>query len=325
MHKQLAAAFYRFVPLPDYQALRRPLLERAEALGLKGTVLLAPEGINGTLSGPQAGLQAWFDALAEDKRFEALMPRLSPVIGPPFLRLKVKLKREIISFGTDEIDPIRATGVHVPPEDWNALIEDPKTLLLDTRNRYEVATGTFRNAVDPGIDRFRDLPSYMDKALDPQRHKRVAMFCTGGIRCEKASAWLLTRGFEEVYQLQGGILNYLEKTPEQDSLWQGECFVFDERVTVGHGLQPGSHTSCRGCRRPLSPEDRRSPDYEEGVHCPYCKGENPAREARARARWRQVQLAEQRGLAHIGVSTEAQKSARSLERTTEDQGNRDPR
>lgn len=263
------AALYKFVKLDDASMLRERLYEFCETQGLKGTLLLAREGLNGTVAGSEAGVAALHEFLTSDPRFEGLSWKTSHAEEPPFGRLKVKLKREIVSFGQD-VSPTEVTGVHVPPEDWNALISDPEVVVVDTRNRYETHLGSFRGATDPQTEAFREFPEYVKSHLDPARHRRVAMFCTGGIRCEKASAWMLEQGFETVYQLEGGILNYLEHTPPEESLWEGECFVFDDRVTVDHRLSAGSREVCPNCRMPVSEEDKASEDYEAHICCPMC-------------------------------------------------------
>lgn len=265
------AALYCFADLPDFADWREPLLNRCREAGIRGTLLLAPEGINGTISGDRPALEALLDWLRLDPRFARLGAKWSEAEAAPFQRLKVKLKREIVTFGQPEANPAVRVGTYVPPQQWNALISDPDVVVVDTRNDYEVQIGTFQGALDPQTEHFRQFPDYVDRELDPQQHRRVAMFCTGGIRCEKASAYLLSQGFEQVYHLEGGILRYLEEIPPEQSLWQGECFVFDERVAVGHGLEP-SHTldRCRGCGWALTPEDRLSPHYEPGICCPHC-------------------------------------------------------
>lgn len=268
------ASFYRFVALPDYQELRPLYLERCQELGLLGTILLAAEGINATISGSREALEALITFFDEDPRLAGITPKYSVSPTAPFARLKVRLKREIVTLGRPEEEyqtPTgRPEGQHVRPEDWNALISDPEVVVLDTRNLYETSIGSFKGAQDPHTQSFREFPEYVNQTLDPDKHKRVAMFCTGGIRCEKASAWMLAQGFEQVYQLDGGILKYLETVPPEESLWEGECFVFDERVAVNHQLDPGRHSLCVGCGGAVSPEDMQHPAYEPGVSCPAC-------------------------------------------------------
>lgn len=294
------ATFYRFAPLPDYRQLRQPLLELCRARDVHGTVLLAAEGINGTIAGTPDGVRAVLGWLRRDPRLSDMPHKMSSAASLPFRRLKVRLKREIVSLGVPEADPTSAVGRYVPPDEWNALLQDPEVLVIDTRNQYEVAIGSFQNAHDPQLERFRDFPDYVHRHLDPQRHRRVAMFCTGGIRCERASSFMLQQGYEEVYQLQGGILKYLEEVPAEASLWQGDCFVFDERVAVSHGLAPGRHELCRGCRHPISAADKQRPEYQPGISCPHCyHRRSEAHYRRAAERWRQVRLARNQGRSHL--------------------------
>lgn len=297
----VVAALYRFVALPDYRDLREPLLQRCLEAGLRGTLLLAEEGINGTVAGPRAGVESVLTALRSDPRLAALEHKESLAERQPFLRMKVKLKREIVTMGVPSVDPTRSVGTYVAPQDWDALIADPQVTLVDTRNDYECAIGSFRGAIDPGIEHFRDFPRWVEENLDPLRDRRVAMFCTGGIRCEKATAYLRERGFAEVYHLRGGILKYLEEIPQRDSSWQGECFVFDERVAVNHDLERGSYDQCFACRHPVSRDDMACADYVPGVSCPHCVGRhNEERRERFAERQRQIDLAERRGSQHIG-------------------------
>lgn len=296
------AALYRFAAFPDPAALRAPLLELCEAEGVKGTLLLATEGINGTIAGPPAGIERVVAHVRSLPDCADLEVKYSTAVKMPFHRLKVRLKREIVTMG-ETVDPVDGVGTYVAPADWNALIEQPGTLVIDTRNDYEVRVGSFDGAVDPGTASFSDFPAWFRAHRDEiERADRVAMFCTGGIRCEKATALLKAEGIADVHHLQGGILKYLEHVPAADSRWHGECFVFDERVAVGHGLAPGTHELCRGCRMPVSPVDRASPLYEEGVSCSTCHG---TRDETARAgyaeRHRQAKLAETRGEAHVGA------------------------
>lgn len=312
--KIVVAALYRFVTLDDFEALREPLLTVCQEQGVKGTMLLAREGINGTIAGTRAGIDAVIALLRADDRMADLSWKESFDEAQPFYRMKVKLKREIVTMGVSDVDPNEVVGTYVKPTDWNALISDPDVLLIDTRNDYEVEIGTFKGAVDPHTKTFREFPDYVKQNVDPARHKKVAMFCTGGIRCEKASSYMKQQGFEEVYHLEGGILKYLEEVPQEQSLWQGECFVFDNRVTVKHDLTAGSFDQCHGCRRPISDEDKQSEFYEKGVACPHCFDElTEDQKARFRERQKQVELARQRHEAHIG----APPPARQLRNSTE--------
>ncbi len=301
----LTAALYQFVDLPDFADLRDPLLACCEAHGVKGTLLLAREGINGTIAGPQAGVHAVLAHLRADPRLARLPHKESWSEHPPFHRMKVRLKKEIVTLRVPGLDPSKTVGQYVKPQDWNALLADPDVLLIDTRNDYEVAIGTFQGAVNPNIKTFTELPAWLDAqpALQGEGRKpKVAMFCTGGIRCEKSTALMKMRGFDEVYHLEGGILKYLEEVPPEQSTWQGECFVFDERVSVGHGLAPGPHELCRSCRWPLGAEDKASPHYVKGVSCGHCHDQRSPQEKAALAeRQRQVELAEQRGEQHVGA------------------------
>ena len=275
------AALYRFVDLPDHAELRDPLHRVCADNGVKGTLLLAREGINGTIAGPASGISAVLDWLRADPRLAHLHHKTSWADAPPFLRLKVKLKHEIVTLRVPGLDPNQTVGQYVKPQDWNALISQPDVVLVDTRNDYEVAIGSFEGAINPGIKSFTELPAWVEQTpalrprvgADGQRYKpRVAMFCTGGIRCEKSTALMKMLGYEDVYHLEGGILQYLEDVPRESSRWNGECFVFDERVSVGHGLVPGPHQQCRACGWPVSPEDKASPACVEGVSCPHCAG-----------------------------------------------------
>jgi UPF0176 protein len=298
----LVAAFYRFVNLPDFEALRNSLTERCEDLGLMGTILLAAEGINGTVSGPEHNVRRLFTELGEDPRFADLPYKESWCDNPPFYRMKVRLKKEIVSLGVAGIDPARKVGRYVSPEDWNALIGRDDVRLVDTRNEYEVHLGRFKGAEDPQTRSFRDFPDWADSHLDPGRDKHVAMYCTGGIRCEKATAYLLEKGFENVYHLDGGILNYLEKIDRAESAWSGECFVFDNRVTVDHDLAEGDYEVCPACRMPLTDADRASPMFELHVSCPRCfdRLTEDKREGLLE-RARQMELAAERGEKHLGM------------------------
>lgn len=309
MPRHVTAALYLFTDLPDHAEMREPLLRVCEANGVRGTLLLAGEGINGTIAsldeGPEQGVHAVLAYLRADSRLTRLQCKWSWSDKPPFHRMKVRVKKEIVTLRVPGLDPNRTVGTYVKPADWNALISDPDVLLIDTRNDYEVAIGTFEHAVNPGIRTFTDLPGWLDRqpALQGEtgRKTKVAMFCTGGIRCEKSTALLKMRGFEEVYHLEGGILKYLEEVPVDQSRWKGECFVFDERVSVGHGLVQGPHELCRSCRWPLAPQDRASPLFVRGVSCPHCHDRRtPEEKAQLAERQRQVELAEARGMTHVG-------------------------
>ncbi len=306
----VVAALYRFVRLDDYAALREPLLELMRNTGLRGTLLLAGEGINGTVAGDPAGVEALLARLRADPRFDDLECKFSRTGEMPFHRARVKLRREIVTLGVDDVDPDQA-GVHVEPAAWNALLDDPAVTVIDTRNAYETAIGSFAGAIHPGTESFRDFPAFVDAELDPRRQRKIAMFCTGGIRCEKATAYLRQHGFGEVYQLRGGILKYLEEVPESESRWRGECFVFDNRVSVNHALEPGSYDQCHACRLPLSETDKQSELYQPGVSCPACHGvrDDAARE-RLRERERQVGLARKRGETHFGDDASARGATR---------------
>lgn len=319
----LTAALYKFVDLHDHADWREPLIELCREHQVKGTLLLAPEGINGTIAGPEAGVQAVLAWLRRDARLADLEHKASWSDHPPFHRLKVRLKREIVTLRVPGLRPQEHAGHYVKPEDWNALIAQPDVLLIDTRNDYEVKIGSFDGAINPGIGAFTDLPGWLARqpALQGAAKPRVAMFCTGGIRCEKSTALLRMQGFEEVYHLEGGILKYLEQVPESESRWQGECFVFDERVSVGHGLRPGAHALCRSCRWPLSQADRASPLFQEGVSCPHCHGQrDDGDRERLAERQRQVALARERGVAHIGA--DAMSPANSATSATSECGER---
>ncbi|MDR5899245.1 rhodanese-related sulfurtransferase [Halomonas vilamensis] len=300
----VVAAMYKFVTLDDFEALREPLRQTMLDNGVKGTLLLAKEGINGTVAGSRTGVEALLTWLTADPRLRdiphnAAHYKESYCDEMPFYRTKVKLKKEIVTLGVPGIDPNDTVGTYVEPEEWNDVIADPEVLVIDTRNDYEVDIGSFEGAIDPKTATFREFPDYVRAHYDPTRHKKVAMFCTGGIRCEKASSFMLKEGFDEVYHLKGGVLNYLEKVPEEQSLWRGECFVFDNRVTVRHDLSEGEFEQCHACRRPISAEDMRSPDYEPGISCPHCIDSLPEKtRAAARERQRQIELAIARGKPH---------------------------
>ncbi|WP_149141460.1 rhodanese-related sulfurtransferase [Gemmobacter caeruleus] len=295
------AALYHFTRFADPDALRAPLQALAEAEGVKGSLLLAAEGVNGTIAGSRAGIDAVLAHLRALPGCAGLEHKESHAEAMPFARMKVKLKREIVTMGQPGIDPRARVGHYVAPEDWNALISSPDVAVIDTRNDYEVAIGSFAGAIDPGTRSFRDFPAWWAANRERFHNKRIAMFCTGGIRCEKSTNYLLGEGIEQVYHLKGGILKYLEEVPEDQSLWHGQCYVFDGRVSVGHGLVPGDYGSCHACRRPISAEDKAHPAYEPGVCCPACVSEySEADRARFRERMKQMDLAARRGQRHLG-------------------------
>jgi UPF0176 protein len=304
MPNVVVCALYRFVTLEDYQEIKVPLLNFMLEKDLRGTLLLAHEGINGTVAGSRDAINALLAFLGNDPRLAKVSCKESFVDEMPFLRTRVKLKKEIVTMGVEGIDPKRVVGTYVQAKDWNALISDPDVLLVDTRNDYEVQVGTFKHALNPNTESFREFPQYVKDHLDPTKNKKVAMFCTGGIRCEKSTAYLKEQGFEEVYHLEGGILKYLEEVPEQESLWEGECFVFDERVTVNHALEKGNYDQCNACRMPITEQDKLSDHYQYGISCPHCfEKSTPEQKARFQEREKQMMLAAQRGEAHIGADT----------------------
>jgi UPF0176 protein len=318
MNQFVVCALYKFVALEDYKAIRQPLLEAMESNGIKGTLLLASEGINGTVSGTQEGIDALLAWLNSDDRFNPISFKLSYHDNQPFYRTKVKLKKEIVTMGVEGIDPRKTVGTYVKPKDWNALISDPDVLLIDTRNDYEIEIGTFEHAVNPNTKTFREFPEYVKNNLDPKKNKKVAMFCTGGIRCEKSTAYLKEQGFEEVYHLEGGILQYLEDVPKEDTLWEGDCFVFDNRVAVNHDLEKSEYDQCYACRLPITDEDKASDKYEQGVSCPQCYGTHTEDQiARFREREKQINLARARNEEHVGTEArdvmEARRKAKAEE------------
>lgn len=283
--------------------MRKPLLDYCIRHDITGTLLLAEEGINGTIAGLAENIEAVLEYLSRDERLAGLDYKESVSDERPFFRMKVKLKKEIVTLGVEGIDPNLEVGRYVKPEQWNRLISDPEVVLIDTRNDYEVEIGRFKGAINPDTKHFREFPEFVRNELDPGKHKKVAMYCTGGIRCEKASAYLLQQGFAEVYHLEGGVLKYLEEVPEQQSLWQGECFVFDRRVAVNHRLESGSYEMCYACRRPVSDQDKQSEHYREGVSCPRCYTEySEADRQRFEQRQRQIELAKAQDLHHVGIS-----------------------
>lgn len=301
MSQIVVCALYKFVTLPNYQQLRQPLFNVMDSNGIRGTVLLAHEGINGTVAGSRMAVDTLLNWLRKDPRLAEIDCKESFTDIPPFNRTKVKLKKEIVTMGVEGIDPKQVVGTYVNPKDWNSLISDPEVLLIDTRNDYEYQVGTFKNAVNPNTESFREFPQYVKEHLDPNKHKKVAMFCTGGIRCEKSTAYLKEQGFKEVYHLKGGILKYLEEAPKDKTLWQGECFVFDERVTVNLNLERGGYDQCNACRLPITETDKASDTYEKGVSCPHCfDKKSPEQKRRFAEREKQITLAKRRGENHIG-------------------------
>ena len=297
----IVAALYHFTRFPDPAALRGPLLDVCNAHGTGGTLLLAKEGVNGTIAGSRAGIDAVLAHLRALPGCADLEHKESHSDTPPFNRMKVRLKKEIVTMGQPDVDPTAGTGHYVDPADWNELIKSPDVAVIDTRNDYEVAIGTFDGAIDPQTKSFGEFPAWWEANKDRFHNKKIAMFCTGGIRCEKSTNYLIGQGVEDVYHLKGGILKYLENVPAEDSTWDGECFVFDARVSVGHGLEEGPHMLCYACRRPILPEDRNRAEYEEGVSCHQCVDEKSETDKeRFRERQKQVALARQRGEKHMG-------------------------
>ena len=304
MSQVIVCALYKFVRINHYESLRQPLLDLMLAERVRGTLLLAEEGINGTIAGSRQGVDRLLAHLQQEPSLNPLDTKESFHEEMPFLRSKVKLKKEIVTMGVEGIDPNRSVGAYVKPEDWNDLISDPEVLLIDTRNAYEVEIGTFKNALNPETESFRDFPQYVLDNLDPNKHKKVAMFCTGGIRCEKSTAYLKEQGFENVYHLQGGILKYLEEVRESESLWHGECFVFDDRVAVNHQLEKGQYDQCHACRYPITEADKLHPQYLQGVSCHRCHDKVSAEQRqRFSEREKQVRLAQARGEAHLGTES----------------------
>lgn len=294
-------ALYKFVTLDDFEALKPAFEKQLKDLNIKGTLLLAKEGLNGTISGKQENVEQFLSWMAEDSRFVDIDYKVSFHDKAPFHRTKVKLKKEIVTLGVNGIDPNEVVGTYVEPQDWNSLISAPDTIVIDTRNQYEYEIGSFEQALNPGTETFRAFPEYVEQQLDSNKHKKVAMFCTGGIRCEKASAYMKQQGFDEVFHLKGGILNYLAKIDQDQSLWRGECFVFDDRVAVNHDLEKGQYDQCHACRFPITEEQKKSNYYVRGVSCPRCYDSlTDEQKLRFAEREKQVQLAKQRGEEHIG-------------------------
>jgi len=303
MSNYLVAALYKFAAFPDFKDWQQPITDVCLAGDVKGTLLLANEGINGTIAGPEAGVRKVLDFLHSIPPISGYTHKESWASDEPFLRMKVRLKKEIVTLGVEGVDPNKVVGTYVKPADWNALISDPDTVVVDTRNDYEVAIGTFKGAVDPKTKSFREFPKWAEENKSVLNKPKLAMFCTGGIRCEKSTAYMKEQGYEEVYHLEGGILKYLEEVPEEESLWEGDCFVFDDRVSVRHGLAEGDYTMCRACRRPVSPDAKLLPEYEEGVSCPLCIDETtPEQKERFKERQKQIELAQKRGERHVGIT-----------------------
>ena len=301
----LTIAFYHFVSLENIDQLQLFILKFCQKKNIKGTILLASEGINGTISGEEKKIQQFIEFIKEDlffkNKFKILEHKESWSSKNPFYRMKVRLKKEIVALGVEGISPTKKVGKYVNPEEWNNLINDPNTIVIDTRNNYEVDIGTFKNSINPETETFRDFPSYVDKNLNNNEIKKVAMFCTGGIRCEKASSLMLEKGFKDVYHLKGGILKYLENIPKEESLWVGECFVFDQRVAITHGLNEGQYDQCYACRHPLSPNELKSTQYTKGISCPYCFNKlTQKKKAGVIERQKQIMLSKSKGENHIG-------------------------
>mgnify|MGYP006139570541 CR=1 FL=1 len=301
--KIIVCSLYHFVSLDDYQTLRQPLLDVMLNNRVKGTLLLASEGINGTISGDRSGIDSVLKWLKSDTRLQNLDHKESYDDTYPFYRSKVKIKKEIVTMGVEGIDPNRKAGTHIPPQEWNDLISNPDVLVIDTRNNYEVEIGSFRNSINPNTVSFREFPDFVKGNLDSSKHKKIAMYCTGGIRCEKSTAYLKEQGFDEVYHLQGGILKYLEEVPQEESLWQGECFVFDNRVAVNHSLEKGNYDQCHACRLPITDENKQSEFYEKGASCARCYHKLSDEQKTAfKERQKQIELAALRGEEHLGSS-----------------------
>ena len=301
MSNIVVSALYKFVTLENFEEIKAPLLKVMLDNDVRGTLLLAKEGINGTVAGSQAGIDTLLSWLSEDPRLADIVHKESYDEEMPFYRTKVKLKKEIVTMGIEGIDPKQVVGTYVKPKDWNALISDPDVVLVDTRNNYEVEIGTFKNAVNPNTVSFREFPAYVQENMDPTKQKKIAMFCTGGIRCEKSTAYMKEQGYNEVYHLEGGILKYLEEVPKEETMWEGECFVFDNRVSVNHDLEKGLYDQCHACRMPITEEEKQHEKYQEGVSCHHCfDNQTPEQRNRYAERQRQIKIAQKRGEAHIG-------------------------
>ncbi|MDG1438266.1 MAG: rhodanese-related sulfurtransferase [Emcibacteraceae bacterium] len=312
MSNFLVAALYKFVTLPDYQSLQEPLLKACDDNDVKGTLLLASEGINGTVAGTEVGIRRLLEYLHSLSEFSDLKHKESWADEMPFLRMKVRLKKEIVTMGVPGTDPQKIVGSYVKPEDWNDLISDPDVVLVDTRNDYEVEIGTFKGAIDPKTTNFRDFPAWVKRNHNVLNKPKVAMFCTGGIRCEKSTAYMKEQGYEDVYHLDGGILKYLEEVPKEESMWEGECFVFDNRVSIKHGLEEGTYDQCYGCRWPITEDDKTSNKYIKGVCCPRCFDSTPEdKKVRSAERQKQIDLAHNRGEEHIAINMKEVRAAAS--------------
>jgi UPF0176 protein len=315
MKDYVVCALYKFVRLDDYADLRSPLTHLMEKHEIRGTLLLANEGVNGTVAAKRKGIDALLSWFRADSRLTDIVYKESYDAIQPFNRSKVKLKKEIVTLGVEGIDPRHVVGTYVKPQDWNELISDPDVFVVDTRNDYEIEIGTFKNAINPKTDTFRNFPEYVAQNMDPEKHKKVAMFCTGGIRCEKSTAYMKEQGFDEVYHLEGGILKYLEEVPEENSLWEGDCYVFDGRVAVNHQLEKSGYDMCNACRLPITQQDKESELFEKGVSCPKCSHKHTdEQKARFREREKQVQLANARGEIHVGGEADQVISQRRQEK-----------
>jgi len=301
MNSIVVSALYKFVTLPEFETLQDPLLQVMKKNGIRGTLLLAKEGINGTVAGSAYAIEALYAWLSKQPGLDNISHKESYDKTMPFNRTKVKLKKEIVTLGVEWVDPKKIVGTYVKPKDWNRLISEEDVTVIDTRNDYEVEIGTFKQAINPKTTTFREFPQFVANQMDPLKHKKVAMFCTGGIRCEKSTAYLKGLGFEEVYHLEGGILKYLEEVPASESLWEGECFVFDERVTVNHALEKGKYLQCHACRFPILEEDKLNPAYLEGIRCHHCIDKHTEiQKQRYSEREKQSKLAKARGESHMG-------------------------
>ncbi len=314
-NKFVVAALYKFVALSNLPSLQSELLAVCKDHDVMGTLLLANEGINGTIAGTLQGINGVLNWLRAQSSFADLDAKFSYALTPPFYRMKVRLKKEIVTLGVEGVDPTSIVGTYVKPEDWNELISDPDVVIVDTRNDYEVAIGTFKGAQNPETTNFRSFPEWVEQKLEAKPDTKIAMFCTGGIRCEKSTALLKSRGYENVYHLQGGILKYLEETPKEESLWEGDCFVFDQRVSVKHGLEVGDYDMCHACRMPITQEDMNNEHYQKGVSCHHCFDvSNEKQRARFAERQKQIDLARMRDENHIAADVDAAKAAKRAEK-----------
>lgn len=312
MSAYTVSALYHFTPFKDPSAIKKKLEDAFLTLAIQGTVLIAPEGINGTISGLESDIISALKILKALPGCAGLEHKESSAVTIPFNRLKIRLKKEIVTLGVEGVDPNQHVGTYVDPKDWNTLINEPGTIIIDTRNNYEAVIGSFKGAINPKTNSFRDFPEWFDHNKEALKGKKIAMFCTGGIRCEKSTSFLKTQGISDVYHLKGGILKYLENVPEHESQWWGECFVFDDRVALKHGLEQGSYDMCHACRRPITVDDKMSNTYVKGISCPHCYDErSETQRKRYAARQRQIDLAKQRGETHIGTSMPV-KNARNL-------------